>query len=590
MKKLLSLILALMLLTMPAIAMAEDSVGLIGGADGPTQIVVANSTVKPRFANAIEAGRRVNQTITLTELTGVNNGDPMADAAIADLVKALGFNFSAQGDEAMLTMSLSDKEVANFGHALSGENVYLSSNMLGGTVVVGLTEIEGLANRILDAMVTIGAIGEEEAAMLRESLTAFKSELDAAMQEEKLEDMVIDEMDFSALEAILPMLMGKITQAENIIVPRMCDPAVSGLQLVLTNEDIHAASNQVSQFVLDNPVLLDYIAGVTGDPTEAQLAAQWETAGQLYTAFGIYESKEAFMASQETVESVLRGAMNDPASVKLFDGVMSVNVYLDEQDQPVYITATMPIVVEETSAIHHDATTTTTVTANLTYTRQTVPQGVAHVCNISVEDVTVTIDALVGEGSTVVNVTVAEPECEPAKLFELSIKEAASEINPGVTCIDVDATLYGAEKPVLEVAYDGEYEVTDAREYFAGKLTLTAYEFVYADADEAWHAMPNTVTIEFATDTVFSGVDYTTDASFTVEAGGVRFGMKLVEETTDPQPSIMTGNVVRPAELNDADFSNWFTGVINAFNAWLAGAFQSLPESVLMLMIYSGMM
>ena len=32
MKKLLSLILALMLLTMPALAMAEDSVGLIGGA------------------------------------------------------------------------------------------------------------------------------------------------------------------------------------------------------------------------------------------------------------------------------------------------------------------------------------------------------------------------------------------------------------------------------------------------------------------------------------------------------------------------------------------------------------------------------
>lgn len=590
MKKLLSLILALMLLTLPALAMAEDSVGLIGGADGPTQIVVANSTVKPRFANAIEAGRRVNQTITLTELTGVKTGDAMTDAAIADLVEAFGIDFVSQGDEINMALTLSGKDVVTLGGALSGEDVYLSSSMMGGTVVVGLDEVEPLVNRILDAMVTMGAIGEEEAAMLRESLTAFKSELDAAMQEEKLEDLAIDEMDFSALEAILPMLMGKITQAENIIVPRMCDPAVSGLQLVLTNEDIHAASNQVSQFVLDNPVLLDYIAGVTGDPTEAQLAAQWETAGQLYTAFGIYESKEAFMASQETVESVLRGAMNDPASVKLFDGVMSVNVYLDEQDQPVYITATMPIVVEETSAIHHDATTTTTVTANLTYTRQTVPQGVAHVCNISVEDVTVTIDALVAEGSTTVTVTSVEPEWEPAKLFELSIKEAASETNPGVTCIDVDAVLYdGADTAAAAVSYDGEYEYTDVREYCKGKLVLTAYEDVYTDAAE-WHTFEYDIVLDFSTDTVFTGVDYTTDASFTVEAGGVRFGMKLVEETTDPQPSIMTGNVVRPAELNDADFSNWFTGVINAFNAWLAGAFQSLPESVLMLMIYSGMM
>ena len=588
MKKLLSLILALMLLTLPAIAMAEDSVGLIGGADGPTQIVVANSTVKPRFANAIEAGRRVNQTITLTELTGVNTGDPMADAAIADLVKALGFNFSAQGDEAMLTMSLSDKEVANFGHALSGENVYLSSNMLGGTVVVGLTEIEGLANRILDAMVTMGAIGEEEAAMLRESLTAFKSELDAAMQEEKLEDLAIDAMDFSALEAILPMLMGKITQAENIIVPRMCDPAVSGLQLVLTNEDIHAVLKQSFQFMLDNPMLLESLAESTGAPTEAQLEAQWETAGQLYMTFGIYESKEAFMASQETVESNLREGMNELASVKILGGDVVVNVYLDEQDQPVYITGTMPILTEDTLTANPETMITTTV--NLTYTRQTVPQGVAHVCNISVEDVTVTIDALVGEGSTVVNVTAAEPECEPAKLFELSIKEAASEINPGVTCIDVDAVLYdGADTAAAAVSYDGEYEYTDAREYCKGKLVLTAYEEVYTDAAE-WHTFEHDIVLDFSTDTVFSGVDYTTDASFTVEAGGVRFGMKLVEETTDPQPSIMTGNVVRPAELNDADFSNWFTGVINAFNAWLAGALQSLPESVLMLMIYSGMM
>ena len=588
MKKLLSLILALMLLTLPAIAMAEDSVGLIGGADGPTQIVVANSTVKPRFANAIEAGRRVNQTITLTELTGVNTGDPMADAAIADLVKALGFNFSAQGDEAMLTMSLSDKEVANFGHALSGENVYLSSNMLGGTVVVGLTEIEGLANRILDAMVTMGAIGEEEAAMLRESLTAFKSELDAAMQEEKLEDLAIDAMDFSALEAILPMLMGKITQAENIIVPRMCDPAVSGLQLVLTNENIHAVLKQSFQFMLDNPMLLESLAESTGAPTEAQLEAQWETAGQLYMTFGIYESKEAFMASQETVESNLREGMNELASVKILGGDVVVNVYLDEQDQPVYITGTMPILTEDTLTANPETMITTTV--NLTYTRQTVPQGVAHVCNISVEDVTVTIDALVGEGSTVVNVTAAEPECEPAKLFELSIKEAASEINPGVTCIDVDAVLYdGADTAAAAVSYDGEYEYTDAREYCKGKLVLTAYEEVYTDAAE-WHTFEHDIVLDFSTDTVFSGVDYTTDASFTVEAGGVRFGMKLVEETTDPQPSIMTGNVVRPAELNDADFSNWFTGVINAFNAWLAGALQSLPESVLMLMIYSGMM
>lgn len=600
MKKLLSLVLAIMMLTLPVIASAQGSIGAIGGADGPTQIVVSKAVPTTRYQDALAAGRRVNQTITLTELTGVETGDQMTDAAIADLVKAIGIHSSAQGDEAELAISLSGKEVANFAGALSGQDVYLSSNLMGGAVIVGLDEIESLINRILDEMVTMGAIGEFEVEMIREQVASIKEGLEAQNLEEALEDAAVDDLNFTALEAILPLLMSKVTQVEDIIVPRMCDPAVSGMQLVLTNTDLHEIVKQGCQFLLDNPKLMDVIAQSAGYPTEESIAAEWASAGQLYTTFGIYKDEAAFRAAQKSFDKDLREVMDNPHMVAPLDGEMKLIVYLDDKDEPVYITAAVPVQTTEEHFLdaHGDLDMVNveivkkTVNISLNYTRQTVPQGVAHVGNIFVDDNGVTIDALVGEGSAIVTMTAVEPETEPAKLFELFIKKVASESNPAVTCIDVDAAIYGSDEPTLEIAYDGEYETSDVREYCAGKLTMTTYQrYVdYSGEETTISTNADAFTLEFSTETAINGIDYTTDASFTVEAGRVRFGMQMRETTADPEPSIMSGNVVRPTELSDADFSNWFTGVINAFNVWLAGAFQALPESVLLLIIYSGMM
>lgn len=600
MKKLLSLVLAIMMLTLPVIASAQGSIGAIGGADGPTQIVVSKAVPTTRYQDALAAGRRVNQSITLTELAGVETGDQMTDAAIADLVKAIGIHSSAQGDEAELAISLSGKEVANFGGALSGQDVYLASNLMGGAVIVGLDEIESLINRILDEMVTMGAIGEFEVEMIREQVASIKEGLEAQKLEEALEDAAVDDLNFTALEAILPMLMSKVTQVEDIIVPRMCDPAVSGMQLVLTNTDLHEIVKQGCQFLLDNPKLMDVIAQSAGYPTEESIAAEWASAGQLYTTFGIYKDEAAFRAAQKSFDKDLHEVMDNPHMVAPLDGEMKLTVYLDDKDEPVYITAAVPVQTTEEHFLdaHGDLDMVNveivkkTVNISLNYTRQTVPQGVAHVGNIFVDDNGVTIDALVGEGSAIVTMTAVEPETEPAKLFELFIKKVASESNPAVTCIDVDAAIYGSDEPTLEIAYDGEYETSDVREYCAGKLTMTTYQrYVdYSGEETTISTNADAFTLEFSTETAINGIDYTTDASFTVEAGRVRFGMQMRETTADPEPSIMSGNVVRPTELSDADFSNWFTGVINAFNVWLAGAFQALPESVLLLIIYSGMM
>lgn len=617
MKKLLSLVLALVML-LPVFAAAESDVGLIGGADGPTELlVVKEDQLRTRFQNALDAGRRVNQTITLTELSGAQTGDAVTDAAIADLVKALGISVSAQGDEASFALTLSGKDVITLGGAISGDDLYLSSNMLGGTVVVGTDEFEPLFNRLLDLLTGLGLIDEVQVSMLRDAVASFQESFAAHQQEEAYEDQLLADLNLAALQTLVSGVVGKVTRVENIVVPRMCDPAVSGLQLVVSKDHIQLGMKLIGIFLLDNPKLLDVLANAMGLPTEAQLKDEWAQNGQLYTTFGFYKDEAEFLASQETIEAYVReNIMKDPALARMFDGDVTFTVYLDEQDQPVYFTASLPVHKDADATGEAGESAGTTVQVDMTYTRQTVAQGVAHVGNIFVDDASVTIDALVGDSSIFVTVTAVEPEVEPMKLLELSVTEAANAASPALTDIDVVATAYDGENAVLNVVYDGEYECSDAREYAKGKLTLTAYTYQWpvetsvielVDAETGTvEYVDTTVTIsgddiqpevresiiafDFSTDTAISGVDYTTHASFTVEAGGVRFGMKMTEETADPQPSIMTGNVVRPVELNEADFSNWFSGVMNAFELWMAEAIQALPESVLMMILYAGMM
>jgi len=556
---------------------------------------------------ALAAGRRVNQKFTITEFSGLETGDPMTDAALADLFKTLGLRTARQGDEFELALTLSDVDVLDLGMAVNGEDAYVKSAMLGGTVVVNESEIKPLADRILDMLVLMQAISEEDAVMMKEQIAGMEETL-AAVEEQPAEEpeLLLNTLNFSALEGVVAYVQAKNAPVENIVVPRMCDPAAAGVQTVMTNEDMAVVIKGICQFLLDNPALLDNIGSVFDYPTEAEIAATWAAAGELYMAFGIYESEEEFRAAQPTFANVIREVMAEADTQKHIDGEYIITMYTDEAGELVYATLTLPLHIPGETLVEGEEAPGKTVNISSVYTRQTVPQGVAHVCNIDVDGTGVTIDVLVSEGTTTVTVTGVEPDFEPTKLFDLSIKETASETNPGVTCVDVDATLYGGAEPACEVAYDGEYEFTDVRKYTKGKLTLTAYEHTveYETIDTSdvetgdaitielhpAETVATTIVFELATETLINGVDFTAETTYAIEAGGVRMVLQAVSETADPQTSIMAGEVVRPAELTDADFSNWFVGVINSFNTWLSNVMVSLPESVLTLVIYSGMM
>ena len=423
MKKLLAVLLALMMFV-PVLSMAEDlddlgaleSLGVIGGADGPTSISV--TTAVHSDANlaeaALAAGRRIDTVMTLSTLNGVQTGDPTIDNAIADLLDALALRFSQQGDEGDFALMLSGQDVLNFGAAISGEDCYINSNLLGGTIVVAGDEVESLLGRLMDMFVLMGAMTDSDAAEIKAILAEAMASFEQSMATLPTAEV---ELNLTALENMFTDLAAKVTVVENPVVPKMCDPAVSGVQLTLNNEEFLDIVRAFLLFVQDNPTI-----------------------------------KASFEASGEITVANALASLN---GVKALNGEMTFALYLGEEDLPVYAVLNMPLAEGEE-----------TILLEATYTRQTVSAGVAHVVNMTVAGETVTFDALASDGQFSGSLYAVDG----VKALDLTIKT-----NPENT-LDAAVNFYDGENVMLALALEGECEFTDVREYFAGVLTITPYE------------------------------------------------------------------------------------------------------------------
>lgn len=608
MKKLFSLILALMMCAVSGLAAAE---GVIGGADGPTEIFVAS---EPLFIlpgdleiAALEAGRKGTTTLAVTEVSGIDTGDPDMDAALTDLFKALGVTSSVQGDETDFSLTISGTDVASLGVALGGEDVYVKSNLLGGTIVVGKDEAESLLTRLMDMMVMMEAMTEEEAAELKEMLGSLAQLLpilmESSMSGATLTDADLLAMDFSAMIEAVETVMAKAETVENPVVPKSCDPAVMGLTLNASNEDMVLVVKSILQTVKDNPKLMNYIGMQFGLGTEAQIEAMWEVMQNL----GYYETKEDFLAEYPTIEQIIDEVLAEMDGKKVLDGDYAINICVDEAGRIVYMTATLPMFIEqetlytaaeETEMVNSPSADMMddmepvgeTTVIEVVYARQTVAQGVSHVVNITVDGETVTVDALVS-GNTA-HIVLSAPEEEPI------IIDAVVEGNT----LTATLTYAPAETTTITCTFDGTYFCTDTEYLLAGKLTVEEVFIPEETETPTLNGMTlpgfeankpkehtNTVTIDIKNDYDRSGVDFSGVTDLVFSYNDVRVAMQAKSFTSDPTESIMAGAVVRPAEMDDADFANWFVGVVNTINSWTGNLMMALPESLLTMLMYSGM-
>ena len=143
----------------------------------------------------------------------------------------------------------------------------------------------------------------------------------------------------------------------------------------------------------------------------------------------------------------------------------------------------------------------------------------------------------------------------------------------------VDLNLYDDEQNFFSMTFTGEWEFNAVREYIAGVLTLTPYE--------NGQAIP--MVMRLVSDYAIDGVDFAGVGGFSFEGMGIGFGLQFASQTSDAEESIMAGKVIRPAELDEATFQQWFVEVLNGVVVELSNAMTALPESVMTLLRMSGM-
>ncbi len=618
MKKLLSLVLALMMCAGVLPVMAET--GVIGGADGPTEIVLTGPDIMlpgDLGEDALAAGRKVQANLAVTEVSGIDTGDASVDAALTELFKALGFTMTQQGDEGAFSLTISGNDVLSMGLAVSGEDAYVQSNLLGGTVVVGASEVTSLVERLLDMLVMMESITEEDAAELKAQAGVLVTTLSAALQNSDFQVTLTDAdllaMDYSAVVTVLGEIMQKMQPVENIVVPKNCDAAVGGVTLNATNEDMQKMSMALIQFIKDNPKLMRFLAYQFGMSTRAQLTTMWEAMKDN----SIYATEEEFLQANPAVEDVLDEAMSALEDRKILDGDYVIQVYYDEAGLPVYATFMVPVFIQAES-LYTDVQTESsgeaageneiiaspsadmldemepkgeTKVVEIVYARQTVAQGVSHVVNITVDGEMLTIDTLIS-GKTA-HIVLSVPEEEPV------IIDAAVEGNKLTAVLSASPD----EATAITCTLEGSYLCSDTDYELMGKFTLTeVYTPVETETPsvngmalpgfESKKPQPRTTTFEldFAVDYVRNGVDFTGVTDLAFAFNDVHVALQMNVATADPADSIMAGTVVRPAELDDAAFANWFVGVVNTFSSWTGNLMMALPESVLTVLFSGGMM
>lgn len=616
MKKLLSMVLALMMCLSLLPAGAEY--GVIGGADGPTSVII--STVGNDLillpgdltVAAQEAGRKIDAELKVAEVTGIATGDDMLDAALTDLLQSIAIRTSQQEDEFDFALALGQTDVLTFGMATAEAEAFVRSNLLGNTIAVRSEELEPLLDRLLDMMFQMEMLTEDDVNMFKEAIAAL-SDMISTMAESGSFDtsMTMDDfltLDYSAVIDLLPTLTQKLEMIENPTAPKNCDHAAMGGKISLTNEDMVQLMKAYLQVLRDNPKLMNFLASQLGYYTEAQLDVLWDTVKDS----GMYATEEDFRKENKSFESILNEEEAALAGKKLLDGTYDILICADKDGQVVYMTLTMPIFTEigklyaadteiapdqaEETTAAADASAqepegTTTVVA-LEYYRQTVAEGVSHVINLTADEETITIDTLAKDNTA--HIVISTVDEEPV-IIDATLTDGT---------LTATLTMKPDDENELSCTFEGMYVCTEEAYKLSLKLTGTnVYTPEEAETPsvngltlpgfESHKPQPRTdmVEIAYVADYTRNGVDFEGTTDTTIAYNDIRVVIKGSSRSSEAAASIAAEDAIRPAALDDAAFANWFVTLMNTLNSWTGTLLTALPESMMTYIYYMmGMM
>ncbi len=246
MKKLLSLVLALMMLTLP---------------------VLAEEAYAPSFVDqAVANGRRAETTVTLSDLNtllammlfGVDQETLDMVQELMDTVALTGY---VQGNEAGFGLKMKGMDVLTGALGLTEDEILLGSNLLGtAPVALNLENLKPVAERLLTYYADALEITEEDAAAIAalldpEALASMIEDYAASAETE----MVQEELDFSAFDALIAEWEQLVVIEPVTVQPEDCDPADTRATLTIPAEEANRIFPAMVAFVDANPMILQSV-------------------------------------------------------------------------------------------------------------------------------------------------------------------------------------------------------------------------------------------------------------------------------------------------------------------------------------------
>lgn len=567
MKKLLSLMLAVLLLILPVAGASAEGLSILDEmwALNDFSFLADSGILTEEEAEllaadriAVESGRELVREAKIT--TGAITGVPEDDAALAALLERITLVSRSQRHEEHLEVLLDGEPLASFGYGEQDGLYGLSSNLLNGAVTLSAEDVAALPNRLLTAAQANGLITSQDAMqygmMFATMSTSSYGTLLKLMQADPADGA---DLDLTAWNAVLSDVQGRMMYTAVTEQPADCDAAVEKWTLTVTAKDIRDFVVAGFRTVRDNPVLMDFMADLIG----------YEQMVTLYNLEGTFAEAviDPWLAELEAAEQLipanldLTGYENEAGELVRLE-ILVLDASAQEKTPDVTIGTDSDLA--DLAELFGNEQPQPAVVLQFVYNRRTAEDAVTH-------ELLFGDDRLEAYGEYI----------HAAGAYDGSHSISFGGVDEdGMRTKELNAVLdwrvsrsYG--KPLTDVEIKLSIDGSQVKSSYCELTMSVSEEFVgmrcYAVRDTGMY-------VEYILSCDRSGVDLKGEETFRVGS----YGELLLTCTADlrtqaPESSVFAGNPIRLNALTDDELAAWVGGVKETVEGWLAEVSAELP-------------
>ncbi|MGN0779115.1 MAG: hypothetical protein ACI4MJ_08215 [Aristaeellaceae bacterium] len=544
MKKMFSMLLALLMLVLPVLGCAATTAEMVENAGLPLQTTVTM------------------QAADLSALLGEEMG-----AICADVINALGLEIYQADGRADVSVKLSGADALTLQCEGKDDTFYLSSNLLGKRVAaVAADEWQPLMERVLDLLVAAEALDQAEADTIKEQ---FGSMMNGGAVGGMLSAAeAFEDVDWTPLVKLIAGVEAKTEAATEQ--PADCDKAMTKMTVTMTSEYVAKFYATIADCLRTSEKGMAFL--------DAQLAGTGMTAEEMLTQ--MVSTMEQAVQSMEPVTitgyASLTGvvAMDIPMTMAVEDETVAVPF--------TYRRLTTEAGVSHTASMPWTLNGENLLNMTLNYVDGDITDTLAFAWTMEPDEdnkLLLTVNAVFDEQH--VNADASMDFTADGDTMNLALTlTSAQEDNKANLALNLNLQNNGMPATVVALTMDSEETPGDVTAQSKGNLSLAV-----TMSGATMGLKGSTATTAQTEDSKVRSETVADIAILLMNQELPVLTVNAVTESCDAKASLAEGTTVHPATLTDEELTAYSEEIMEAVQTALMLAMQNLPTSVLMMMM-----